>query len=157
MNEHAILLRNLVNKHGHLEVPSKGLSMYPFIKEGDCCLFKDIDPSLIKRGDVVLFQSREGNLTGHRFIKSHKSITKQWFIFKGDTNLYPDAPVRETEIIGVLTSIRRNNRMIRMNNPVVEAYSLSFSYLPFFSVIAHVYVNKILKKRDLADENSRSY
>ncbi|WP_270180223.1 signal peptidase I [Alkalihalobacillus sp. CinArs1] len=157
MNEHATILRTLMNEHGQLEVPSKGMSMYPFIKEGDCCVFETMDLSLIKRGDVVLFQSRDGNLTGHRFIKSHKSSTKQWFIFKGDTNLYPDAPVRESEIIGVLTSISRNNRTIRMNSPLIKAYSLSFSYLRFFSVLAHIYVNKILKKRDLADEHSRSY
>ncbi|MCA1029710.1 hypothetical protein LCL95_01535 [Bacillus timonensis] len=132
--------------------------MYPFIKEGDRCTFQDVDKTLYKRGDVLLFESSEGVLTGHRFVKSQKRDDLLWIICKGDTNLFPDSPFPEHKIIGKLIRIKKTNKTIDMNQPLIKIYNLFFTNIRLLSILVHLYVYKILKKRNEGvNEHTRSY
>jgi len=90
-----------------------GGSMEPTIKIGSIVLIKQIDPSMIKAGDIITYktsgQSEIGRndkkaLTTHRVIKVHKSKRHLSFETKGDANKTPDTSrVSENHILGKAT------------------------------------------------------
>ncbi len=143
--------------NGYLEIPSKGTSMFPMIRQNNICVFKNFDHGDVHKGDVLLFETKEGGLTGHRLLHTIKRKNQVWYICKGDTNLHSDEPVAEKQIIGKLKMIKRNRRTIDTDGRMMKMYSLFFLYFRPIPVLCHLYVHKILKKRnEKANEESSS-
>lgn len=109
--EAAVLLR-LIREKGELEIPSRGVSMFPLIREGDRCRFLPLTeaPHL---GDILLVAEAGGRLVGHRLIRIAGAGEEALYICKGDSNVNPDAPAVAGQIIGKLTDIRRGRATLR--------------------------------------------
>lgn len=109
------LLSQHLRKQGFLEIASVGDSMYPLIREGDLCRFEPVVPDTVRKGDVLLFVTKDGHLVGHRYLSQYSKQGENYYVCKGDTNKFPDEPIRSQQIIGKLTLIRTApRRMIRM-------------------------------------------
>jgi len=105
------LLIRTINKYGWMDLPSYGISMYPYIKKGNICRFVQFDEMNVKKGDVLLYHASSGQLIAHRLLAVQKTDTCQkQFILKGDTNLYPDDPININQIIGKLITIENSTR-----------------------------------------------
>lgn len=157
MNSQSQLLKRLITLNKYLEIPSKGTSMFPIIRQNNICVFQKFDHEDVHRGDVLLFETKEGELTGHRFLHTIKSGNQVWYICKGDTNLHADKPVAEKQIIGRLKMIKRNGITLDADRRMMKIYSLLFSYSRTVPILCHLYVRKILKKRnEKANEESSS-
>jgi len=80
-----------------------GLSMYPFIRDGDFIII-DVTPERIELGDVIVYV--HGNeFICHRII----AITKEGYILKGDNNPIPDPwIVKREQILGEVEWIIRD-------------------------------------------------
>ncbi|MBS2969634.1 hypothetical protein J9317_12745 [Metabacillus sp. KIGAM252] len=100
------VIRQYLKKHGRVDLPASGTSMFPYIRQGEICRFEKIDPFELKAGEVALFVSSEGKLIAHRFLKKEKHS----LIFKGDTNLGEDAPVLKDQVIAKLIEIHRGKK-----------------------------------------------
>ena len=57
-----------LQRRGWIELPSFGMSMYPLIREGDVSRFESIQPEQLRVGDICLFVSVQGIMTGHRLV-----------------------------------------------------------------------------------------
>ncbi|MEH7380068.1 S24/S26 family peptidase [Bacillus sp. JJ1533] len=136
------LFSNLIRKYGTIDLPSKGMSMYPFIKEDDICSFSVCNPSLLKKGDVVLFFLSNGQLVAHRFYKSAFMNNEQHFIFKGDTNLAYDDPVKANQILGKLTNINRKNKSKKITNLKNIFWTQMIIMLPSISYLLQAYLSR---------------
>lgn len=137
-----VMLSNLLRKYGTIDLPSKGMSMYPFIKEDDICSFSIYNPSLLKKGDVVLFFLSNGQLVAHRFYKSTFMNNEQYFIFKGDTNLTFDEPVKADQILGKLTNIYRKNKSKNITSLKNICWTQMIITMPSISYFLQVYLSK---------------
>ncbi len=120
-----------------MDIPSIGYSMFPTIRQGDVCQFAPIDDQLLV-GDILLFQSDEGTLIGHRLIRIIRSQDDTNFECKGDTNKYPDLIVTRDQLLGKLDMIRRTNRRgksitIQANYYAFRAWGKVMLRLPFLS------------------------
>ncbi|HWJ79397.1 MAG TPA: signal peptidase I [Niallia sp.] len=105
------LLIRTINKYGWMDLPSYGISMYPYIKKGNICRFVQFNEMNVKKGDVLLYHSISGQLIAHRLLAVNITETYQkQFILKGDTNLCPDEPINKNQIIGKLTTIENSKR-----------------------------------------------
>jgi len=51
---------------------AKGWSMYPTIKEGEVITVEPVEPSKVKRGDIILYQNLKG-LIAHRVVSIEKT------------------------------------------------------------------------------------
>ncbi|CAM4208761.1 signal peptidase [Paenibacillus endophyticus] len=116
MHDLTPVMSAVIQRTGKIELPSAGISMYPLIKEGNVSTFLSVLREELKLGDICLFVTDQGALTGHRLYAVKKDGSKELFIFKGDTCLEPDDPVPFTSILGRWSGVRRNNRFQASNH-----------------------------------------
>jgi len=83
-----------------IRIKAHGYSMYPCIKPGSLIL---IEPLNIKGpplpGEIIAIR-REKGLIVHRFSRSVFKDGITWYIARGDSNAYPDNPVKIDKIAG---------------------------------------------------------
>lgn len=103
----ALMLKSWMFRKGKVELRAHGYSMYPFIQENQLCRFIPVESASMKRGDVVLFHTPTGLLIAHRYQKKVEMDGIPHYVFKGDTNLNCDPPIREDALIGMLAGIYR--------------------------------------------------
>lgn len=136
------LLKNAINKDGWLKLPAYGNSMFPFIKEGNVCDFVPLDPSLLKKGDVVLFYSPSGLLIAHRFVEVKSGNNQLLFKLKGDTNLGFDPLICKERILGKLVSVQKNHLKISPDHFIPRIWGEMILTLPILSGILRKYLNR---------------
>ena len=132
------LLIRTINKYGWMDLPSYGISMYPYIKKGNICRFVQFDEMNVKKGDVLLYHASSGQLIAHRLLAVQKTDTCQkQFILKGDTNIINDDPIYKNQIIGKLASIENTKRKRYVN----DLSSIVWSYI----ILSFPNVSKLLR------------
>ncbi|WP_430509949.1 signal peptidase I [Gottfriedia solisilvae] len=134
------LFKDSIKKNGWLDLPAQGFSMYPLIREGNICRFIPHEPSLLKKGDIVLFYTLTGQLITHRLCKTIAENGEQFFLFKGDSNLGFDELVREHQIIGKLVHIQ--GRSLQIENFLAIVFGRLILSSPVLSRIFRMYINK---------------
>jgi signal peptidase I len=105
---------------------SIGDSMFPFIKEGDTLIIKNLDYKEIVIGDVIVC-SNNGNLIAHRLIKKYRdfALTKP----DGYLKFQYDPLIKRENIKGTVIFIRKNNKLI--NIKYTRFLYLFQAYCPF--------------------------
>jgi signal peptidase I len=135
------IIKSRVDSTGFINLPASGNSMFPFIQKGDLCRFISVNSDQLTRGDIVLYHSLTGQLVAHRLLSMKKLKGKRLFILKGDTNLGMDQPVEEQQIIGVLDSIKRVNKIVHMRGMFVRLWGTWILSFPILSGLLRSYVN----------------
>jgi signal peptidase I len=130
-------LKVAIEKDGFLELPAHGNSMFPLIQRGDVCKFVPCSPGSLGKGDIILFHTDNGQLIAHRFI----GMEATHYLFKGDTNLGNDLPATPEQIIGKLTSIKKQRSDVSMQNTSVELWGKLIIALPVLSGSLRRYLN----------------
>lgn len=96
-----------MERNGFAEIPSSGASMFPFIQHGNICRFTRFSAADVSPGDVLLFWTQQGRLIGHRLLSVISNSDETLYICKGDTNVQPDEPVTEQNVIGRLEVVQK--------------------------------------------------
>jgi signal peptidase I len=133
--------KQIIANRGYLEIPSHGLSMFPLLQTGTICRFVAFDPDRVKRGDILLFVARTGNLVGHRFIKRvdlEAGIVQ--YICKGDSNPDIDLPINSDQIVGAMESMRKYGRWLRSDSFLMQAWGEIVLTIPAFSKVIRMYL-----------------
>ena len=103
----------ILNEDGHVGLRIISNSMKPWIKPGDIVLLQSALTEKLRIGDIITYQS--GNiLITHRII----NINKESITTRGDRNNKTDAPVAKGQIIGLVTSVRRDNSVHNYQNRI---------------------------------------
>jgi signal peptidase I len=139
------LLQKTIKRVGWLQLPATGNSMFPFIHKGDLCRFNVCEPASIKKGDVILYLSPNGQLVAHRFVKSTMILNQQMFLFKGDTNLGIDEPIHPERILGKLVSIKKKQWKITTEHFFVQLWGTMILEFPILSGLLRKYLNRRLR------------
>ncbi|WHX41438.1 S24/S26 family peptidase [Mesobacillus sp. AQ2] len=134
-------LKVAIEKDGFLELPAHGNSMFPLIQRGDVCKFVPCSPGSFGKGEIILFHTDHGQLIAHRFIRSESNDGFQHYLFKGDTNLGYDFPATPEQLIGKLSSIKKNRHNLSVHSSSVELWAKLITTLPVLSGILRKYLN----------------
>ncbi|HZY24800.1 MAG TPA: signal peptidase I [Bacteroidales bacterium] len=90
----------LLSEGKTIRIKAHGFSMYPCIKPGSLLLIEPINIKGVPRAGEIIAIKRETGLIVHRLsgiiIKNGVSL----YIARGDSNAYPDSPVRIDKIAG---------------------------------------------------------
>lgn len=109
----------LLDKQGYLVYTSVGISMLPLIRQcRDLVEIRPKDPDKrCKRYDVVLFKSGDKYIL-HRVLK----VRNKDYIICGDHNIWCEKGITDQQILGVMTRIRRDGKLITPDNSFYKFY-----------------------------------
>jgi signal peptidase I len=139
------LLKATIKKEGWLELPSFGNSMYPLIQQGNICRFVNCQTTLLKKGDVILFYTKTGQLIAHRLVSIKIVKNQRFFQLKGDTNLGFDPLIGEDQILGKLVSVQKKHRIFTPEGCVARFWGKVILTFPALSGILRRYLNRNLQ------------
>ena len=107
-----------LNEHGNIIYTNKGVSMLPLLRQGRdvMCIEKRTD-CRCKKYDAVLFKRDNGQYILHRITK----VLDGGYFIIGD-NCYTGEYVREEQILGILKSIRRDQKTIHVTDFSYQCY-----------------------------------
>jgi signal peptidase I len=137
-----ILLKTKIQSDGYIDLPAYGNSMFPFIRKGDLCRFTLADPSKFKKGDIVLYHTIPGQLVAHRLSNIKELDGNRLYILKGDTNLGFDQPIKEQQIIGVLSFVQKGEQRIPTWGFSASFWGWLILSIPILSGWLRRYINK---------------
>ncbi len=103
------LMKAVLEKNIPLRFTSFGLSMSPFIRDGDVITIAPVLPYCLRIGDVVAFVNPgDTKLKVHRILL----VSKEGFLIKGDNNLDQDGFITAGSIIGRVVRVQHNGRRV---------------------------------------------
>lgn len=117
------LIRIVLEKGADFRMKSKGMSMYPFICDGDIITISPIKIYQLKKGEIYAFpHPRKGKLIVHRYVGNKDGK----LIIKGDYNPYYDPPILPGSILGKITKVERKKKELV---PAPEFLRLCISFV----------------------------
>ena len=109
--EYFARVRRQLSEEGYAYVRVTGVSMQPLLRH-----LRDgvvlIPPELIKRGDIVLFDRKNGRYALHRVIRKGKN----GFMMAGDNQWHYETNLSYDQIVGVASEIVRGEKRIPCSN-----------------------------------------
>lgn len=107
------LLKAVTEKGKPFRVQALGFSMYPFIKNKDYITISPLSSGHPRLGDVVAFiQPGTEKLVVHRVIESKG----EHYLIKGDNTPAPDGLIPKTNVLGYVTTVDKDGRLIRFGS-----------------------------------------
>jgi len=105
----ADLLQAALAKGACFRFQAKGLSMAPFIRDGDIVVIAPLNEARVRLGDILVFiHPSQGKLAIHRLIKKRGALC----LIKGDNVSFFDGWVERGGILGRVISIQRGARKV---------------------------------------------
>jgi len=104
------LAQESLQQFGRLRFRAMGSSMLPAIAPGDILSFRTATPGDLVPGRVLLMQ-HEDRLVAHRLLSHEQGMLTTM----GDSLRAPDAPLRLSQLLGVLDGQERGSRSIHLD------------------------------------------
>ena len=119
MEEIMPLVREKLAMGGTATIPVRGVSMRPMLKEGrDSVVLSPIQGNLKKR-DIALYQRADGSYILHRIADVCECYT-----CIGDAQFVFEKGIAPSQMIAVVTAIRRGMRTIPITHPIYRLYAV---------------------------------
>jgi signal peptidase I len=115
--EFAELSEALLREGRAVRFRASGISMRPFIREGDILTVKPIDPAKVRRGDVVLFKGPRDRVRAHRVIRITHDGERLHFTARGDNAIFEKEDFTDLELLGLADRLERGTRQYILMNP----------------------------------------
>lgn len=138
-NNFAELITAVLAKGADFRFQAKGSSMSPFIKDKDIIIVTPVSSkNMPKVGRVAVFRNKfSQNITVHRIVFKKKDC----FLMKGDNLKGYDGFFHFNHILGIVSSVERNNKKIWFGGNIIAFFSL----LKFLNCI--LFFLRFFKKR----------
>lgn len=110
------LIADLLSRGHSVRFQAKGKSMHPAIQEGEGIGVAPVEPSQVKRGDIILYRIQSG-LIAHRVV----ALTPHYsFILRGDASVSCDKPVAPQQILGKVVCVERDGRRVKLDTKIAK-------------------------------------
>ena len=101
------LMQDVLARGALFRFQAKGRSMSPFVKDQDILTLTTPNQKPPAVGDIAAVRRRDRNaLIVHRIVK----ISQDGYLLKGDNQRKPDGVFPNNDIIGIVSSIKRNKK-----------------------------------------------
>lgn len=124
-----IRFEDILNRGETLYYTNVGDSMMPLIKQGRDVLIIEPKPSgRLKKDDVPLYKRDSGQYVLHRIVK----VRDEDYLIRGDNRYYTEKGIMDRHIIGLLTGIIRDGKVLSVTDAdylrYVEALHKSYPF-----------------------------
>jgi signal peptidase I len=111
----ALIKEAIAHREAELKVYAAGNSMSPLIRKGDTLVIKHVTAGALKRGDIVVFDSR-GALCAHRLIMKSARGNRYILVTKSDNSFAADAPFADKKLMGKVSCIQRGREVFNLES-----------------------------------------
>ena len=116
--EFATLAGEVLARGRTLRFRARGVSMCPFIRDGDVVEVEPIGDRPICRRDVVLRRGGDGRVLAHRVTRVTGRGEGALVHTRGDALGYPDGPISQRQVLGRVVNVaREGSRMSLRGGP----------------------------------------
>jgi signal peptidase len=106
-----------------------GTSMHPTIHHGDLITVEPVEPSNLKRGDIILYRLQK-SFVAHRLVNiEERNGCGLTFFLRGDASTTCDAPVKPAQVLGKVVRVERGHRRIDPYSWRVKLWSMLYLWL----------------------------
>lgn len=114
-------------KEGHsVEIHPQGSSMFPLLTEGrDSVIIQALDGKVPKKGDILLYQRNSELLVLHRVCRARQ----EGYYFVGDNQTEVEGPLDSSQLLAIVTQIRRKGRLFSVKHPVYLVVSRAWLFV----------------------------
>lgn len=106
-------IEKCLKEKGRLTYTFKGTSMNPLLKEGrDLYTLIPKTTKRCKKYDVVLYKKKDKKYVLHRIIK----VRNFDYVLQGDNSINKEYGIRDEDIVGIMTSFKRKEKVINVND-----------------------------------------
>lgn len=140
--EAARLIAGIIHRHGSIELPAAGNSMFPLIRDGNVCRFVSVRGRELRKGDILLVHLNDGRLIAHRVHRVNRVGTDRWYLLRGDTNYGFDEPVTENRILGRLTQVHKTGLTVDASGLLFRAWGRLILGVPLITISIRGWLNK---------------
>lgn len=106
-----------LNEHGSFVYTNRGSSMRPLIRQKRDVIVIEKKNGRLKKYDVAFFKRESGAYVLHRVMKVYEND----YMIVGD-NCTEKERVKEEQVLGVMTELRRGEKIITPENKKYKAY-----------------------------------
>ena len=105
------ILADLLASGQTVRFTAPGHSMLPVIRNGDVLLVTPLERTA-HPGDILLYRDAGGRPVAHRLIGFAAEDDSLSLVLKGDSATAPDLPVRPAQVLGRVSALERDGRLI---------------------------------------------
>lgn len=114
------IIEEQLNEGKEICFSPNGTSMLPLLRPGRDSVTLITAPPSLKKYDLPLYRRKNGQFVLHRVIKSEKDHT---YTMCGDNQYAREHGIKHSQIVGIVTSICRNDKTISCNSPLLRIYA----------------------------------
>lgn len=118
IEEIAAIIREQVSLGQSVEMPPRGKSMLPLIREGRDSVILSPVTGRLKKYDIPFYRRHDGTYVLHRVV----GFDKGGYIMCGDNQFTLEHGIGDADLIAVVTAIRRGGKLIKLNGPLYCTY-----------------------------------
>lgn len=118
IEEIAAIIREQVSLGQSVEMPPRGKSMLPLIREGRDSVILSPLSGRLKKYDIPFYRRHDGTYVLHRVV----GFDKGGYIMCGDNQFALEHGIGDADLIAVVTAIRRGGRLIKLDGPLYRTY-----------------------------------
>ncbi len=134
-----------LERSGKLVYTTVGVSMNPLIKQDRDLSIIEKPKGRLKKYDVALYKRRNGQYVLHRVVK----VLDDGYVILGDNCCSKEYNIKESQILGVLTSLVRNGKEIDLNSFGYKLYVRArYAHYPVRVIISKTkrFLRKLIKR-----------
>ena len=113
----AAIIKEQIALGQSVEMPPRGRSMLPTIREGRDSVILSPKTGKLKKYDIPFYRRHDGTYVLHRVV----GFDGEGYILSGDNQFILERGIGDDDVIAVVTGIRRRGRLIDVHNPIYLA------------------------------------
>ena len=137
--------KDILDRDGKLIYTNVGDSMMPLIKQGRDLLVIERVTGRLKKYDIPLYKRDTGQYVLHRVVK----VLEDGYVILGDNCCSKEFNIKDSQILGVLTSLNRGGKEIDFESFGYKLYvRLRYAHYPVRVIIFKTkrFLRKLIKR-----------
>ena len=114
------LIDEVLSKGDTLRFRARGVSMQPFIRDGDILEIQPNGGELFRTTDIVLCKSPKGKLVAHRIVGIKPGEGHDKLIIQGDALGQPDGNIDPGDVLGKVVAVIHDGGYRRVDTPLMR-------------------------------------
>jgi hypothetical protein len=125
--EFAALAKDLLGRGHRIQFRAHGLSMTPFIRDGDMLTVSRASMEDLKAGEVAFYLGESGRPTAHRVLGIGGQSGGRFFFARGDASGGRRETVPDNRLLGKVVGIRRRGALVRLDRNLPRRIGLAWA------------------------------